>query len=98
MIERTKPTRLGPTEIEAVLTELGDEWRMVESTLERHWTFQNFEETMAFVNQVFELAQTLDHHPDIHIEYLEVTLNLWTHITGGITDRDVALATRLNEL
>ncbi len=71
---------------------------MVESTLERRWTFASFEHAMVFVNTVFNLAQELDHHPDIHIEYTEVTLNLWTHLTGGITERDVELAKRLSEL
>ncbi len=53
---------------------------------------------LAFVNRVGELAETEDHHPEIHIDYSKVTLRWWTHTAGGITDRDVELAGRSDEL
>jgi len=48
---------------------------------------------MAFVNRVAEAANETNHHPDIHVErYRNVRIVLTTHVTGGISDADVALA------
>ncbi|MBI4023016.1 4a-hydroxytetrahydrobiopterin dehydratase [Candidatus Berkelbacteria bacterium] len=98
MTDRVRPSQLSPTEIESVLAKLGGDWRLVDSTLERRWEFPSFDQAMAFVAAVALVAEEVDHHPDILIEYTKVTLNLWTHVTGGITERDVRLAHRLNEL
>ena len=45
-----------------------------------------------------ELAEAENHHPDIRIDYKNVTLRWWTHTAGGITDRDRELAARSAEL
>jgi len=69
-------------------------WNVVDEALERTFSFANFVEALAFVNRVGELAETEDHHPDIRIDYKNVTLRWWTHTAGGITDRDRELASR----
>ena len=54
---------------------------------------------MAFANRVAEAANAANHHPDIHIErYRSVRIVLTTHATGGISDADVDLARRIDEL
>ena len=73
-------------------------WSEVEDALERTFTFSNFREALGFVNRVGELAEAENHHPDIAVHYNRVTLRWWTHTAGGITDRDVELATRTNGL
>ena len=73
-------------------------WSEVEDALERTFTFSNFREALGFVNRVGELAEAENHHPDIAVHYNRVTLRWWTHTAGGITDRDVELATKTNEL
>jgi 4a-hydroxytetrahydrobiopterin dehydratase len=55
----------------------------------------DFEGAMAFVNHVAELAEAMDHHPDIDIRYSKVTLTLSTHDAGGLTGRDFALAGKI---
>ncbi len=47
---------------------------------------------MKFANRVADLAERADHHPDILINYREVTLTLSTHSEGGITQKDFNLA------
>ncbi len=47
---------------------------------------------MRLVNRVAALAESADHHPDILVQYRNVTLTLSTHSAGGLTDRDFALA------
>jgi 4a-hydroxytetrahydrobiopterin dehydratase len=75
-----------------------DGWSDVDNALERTFTFENFVEALGFVNRVGELAEAEDHHPDIRIDYKNVTLRWWTHTAGGITDRDRELATRSADL
>jgi 4a-hydroxytetrahydrobiopterin dehydratase len=67
-------------------------WNEVDNALERTFVFADFVEALAFVNRVGELAEAENHHPDIRIEYKNVTLRWWTHTAGGITDRDRELA------
>jgi 4a-hydroxytetrahydrobiopterin dehydratase len=75
-----------------------DGWSDVDNALERTFTFENFVEALGFVNRVGELAEAEDHHPDIRIDYKNVTLRWWTHTAGGITDRDRELASRSADL
>ena len=53
---------------------------------------------MRFVNRVADLAEVEDHHPDIFIHYREVTLTLWTHAAGGLTERDFKLAADIDRV
>jgi len=53
---------------------------------------------MAFVNRVADLAEVEDHHPDILIHYRDITLVLWTHVAGGVTERDLKLAADIARL
>lgn len=64
----------------------------------RRFRFPSFKEAITFVNQVAELAEEANHHPDILINYNRVTLTLTTHDEGGLTRRDFALATKINQL
>jgi 4a-hydroxytetrahydrobiopterin dehydratase len=75
-----------------------EHWNAVDDALERTFEFRDFREALGFVNRVGELAETENHHPDIAINYSKVTLRWWTHTAGGVTDRDVELASRSSEL
>jgi 4a-hydroxytetrahydrobiopterin dehydratase len=74
------------------------EWRRDGEALARTWTFASFAESMRFANRVAEEAERADHHPDIIISYRRVTLRLTSHDAGGITDRDVRLAGRVDAI
>ena len=75
-----------------------DGWTEVDGALERRFRFGDFAEALAFVNRVGELAEAEDHHPDISIHWSTVTLRWWTHVADAITERDVELAARTNDL
>jgi 4a-hydroxytetrahydrobiopterin dehydratase len=75
-----------------------DRWSEVDGALERTFTFPDFREALDFVNKVGEIAEAENHHPDVQLSYGRVTLRWWTHTAGGITDRDVELASRSGEL
>ncbi|MGD0444709.1 MAG: 4a-hydroxytetrahydrobiopterin dehydratase [Edaphobacter sp.] len=71
-------------------------WRLQAGKLVREWTFNDFVEAMAFVNRVATLAEAAGHHPDIDIRYNHVLLGLISHDAGGITERDMAMANRID--
>lgn len=78
-------------EIEHSLATL-PEWAEIGGSIQRTYDFGDFVEAMAFVNKVAERAEADQHHPDILIRYNKVTLTLSTHDAGGITSKDIALA------
>jgi 4a-hydroxytetrahydrobiopterin dehydratase len=88
---------LDDTQIRAALAELPD-WRLVGGRLEREFHLDDFAAALAFVNRIAEVADDLDHHPDVAIHWGDLTLSLWTHAVGGITRRDVRLARAIEAL
>lgn len=86
---------LTPVEIEDVLR-ANPAWKMDDGKLVREWTFKDFTEAMAFVNQVATIAEGANHHPDIDIRYNKVLLALVSHDAGGITQRDADMASRIS--
>ena len=58
------------------------------SKIIKEYSFQDFKIAMNFVNKVAELAEQLNHHPDIHISYNKVRIESWTHDTGRVTEKD----------
>jgi len=66
--------------------------------IRRRFTFKNFQAAMKFVNAVAERAILEDHHPDIHIAWNKVTLELWTHAIGGLSESDFILAAKIDVL
>lgn len=72
------------------------EWSELNGAIQRTFQFQDFAASMLFVNKVADLAEAADHHPDILVRYNKVTLTLSTHDAGGITDKDFALAKRVD--
>jgi 4a-hydroxytetrahydrobiopterin dehydratase len=86
-------------ELEALHGELHTSWRVIdEHHLERDYKFKNFREALAFTNRVGELAETLGHHPDIHLAWGKVRLQLWTHKIGGLSTNDFVLAGHIDQL
>ncbi len=75
------------------------EWREEGAELVRDFEFANFEDALAFVNRVGEVAEELNHHPDILVHgWNKVRLTLSTHSEGRVTDADHTLAGRIDGL
>ena len=75
------------------------EWRQEGETLVRDLKFKDFAEAMAYVNRVADLAEEVDHHPDILVHgWNNVRLSLTTHSAGGLTDNDHEMARRIDAL
>ncbi len=74
------------------------QWKLKDIVLERSFEFKGFEEAMDFVNKVAKIAQQQNHHPDIHIYYNKVALELSTHKINNLTEHDFILAAKINSL
>jgi 4a-hydroxytetrahydrobiopterin dehydratase len=83
--------KLSQQQVEAKLGDLPD-WSLSGDALQRTFRFDDFISAMAFVNRVADLAEEVQHHPDIMVRYNKVTLTLSTHEAGGLTEKDFDLA------
>ena len=67
--------------------------------IRKDWTVKNFLAGMAFFEKVAEVAEADAHHPDIHLEsYKNVSIELWTHAIGGLSENDFILAAKIDQL
>ena len=73
-------------------------WNLHGNAIERVFDFPNFVEAMGFVNRIAEAAEAMNHHPDITINYNKVKLSLMSHDSGGVTQRDLRMAGKINEI
>ncbi len=73
-------------------------WIQKDASLERDFELGDFDHALAFVNRVADLARREDHHPDIHLSYDTVRLELSTHKVGGLSERDFELARKIDSL
>ena len=88
---------LSDAEIEEHLS--GSEWRREGAAIARDWHFGDFARAMVFVNQVADVAEAANHHPDILVHgWNRVRLSLTTHAHGGLTVADFALAEQIDSL
>ncbi len=74
------------------------EWELGKKALTRTFEFDSFMEGIDFVNDVAEIAEELDHHPDIDVRFDKVNLTLTTHDEGGLTAPDFQLASKIDNL
>ena len=91
------PELLKPDAAKALLKKV-PEWELEKKHIERTFEFDDFSESIDFVNGVAEVAEDEEHHPDIDIRYNKVRLVLSTHSKGGLTELDFALAERIDTL
>lgn len=90
-------TKLSESEVQNKLKNLPG-WTLENGEITRSFKLGSFPAALVFVSAVGHLAESANHHPDILIKYKNVKLSLVTHDAGGLTDKDFALATRINDL
>jgi 4a-hydroxytetrahydrobiopterin dehydratase len=73
-------------------------WDEVDGKLVKVVKKADFAEALAYVNRVGALAEERNHHPDIEISWNTVTLRLWSHSAGAVTDADRSLADAIDGL
>lgn len=89
--------KLSEDAIQTVLTQMPG-WSVADGMLRKTYQFSTFPDGIAFVNRVADLAEDAGHHPDIDIRYSTIIVGLSTHDEGGITEKDISLARRIDGL
>jgi 4a-hydroxytetrahydrobiopterin dehydratase len=89
--------QLSTDDVVRALAEL-DGWAGDTSQLRRSVKAPSFAAGIRLVDAVAKVADEMDHHPDIDIRWTTITFTCSTHSAGGVTELDVALARRINEL
>ena len=87
--------KLSPSQIEE-WTAAHSRWKFKDNGIRKHYMFPSFRSAIVFVNRVATIADEEGHHPDIQIRYDRVSLHLWSHDAGGVTERDLQLAERID--
>ncbi len=91
-----KPTLLSADELTEALAALPD-WAGDTSALTRTVQAPSFPAAIDLVRRVADVAEEMNHHPDIDIRWRNVTFTLATHVSGGVTALDVDLAGRIDD-
>jgi len=85
-------------EIDRALASELPQWRQDGDTITRSVKAASFMDGIRLVQRVAEVAEDLDHHPDIDIRWTTVRFTLSTHAVGGLTSRDLRLAGDIDRL
>ncbi len=83
--------------IDAGVAEL-DGWSGGTDSISRTVSLPTFMAAIIVVDRVAVVAEDMDHHPDIDIRWRKLTFTCATHSAGGVTDRDLTLARRIDEI
>jgi 4a-hydroxytetrahydrobiopterin dehydratase len=73
-------------------------WRLEAGTIRRTYKTSGWRATLMIVNTIGHLAEAAWHHPDLAVNYSKVVVKLSTHDAKGITDRDFALAEKIEDV
>jgi 4a-hydroxytetrahydrobiopterin dehydratase len=87
---------LSAEEIAPLQKRLGSDWTVVNNHhLEKEFRFPDFKAALDFTNRVGEIAEAQGHHPDIHLAWGLVKIQIWTHKIMGLTESDFVLAAKI---
>jgi 4a-hydroxytetrahydrobiopterin dehydratase len=78
-----------------------DGWRLSDDgqRIIKDWVVKNFMAGIEYFNRVAQLAEAEGHHPDLHLRgYRNVTIELYTHAIGGLSENDFILAAKIDKL
>ena len=75
-----------------------DGWKLKEDKIKKYYKFADFAGALAFVNKVGEIAERLDHHPDIKFGWGYAKVKTTTHDRDGVTDFDIELARQVDAI
>lgn len=73
-------------------------WATKDDKLYKEFKFDDFKSALEFVNKVGDLAEEMNHHPDIEFGWGYAKVSLFTHSAGKITDKDHTLAQKIDAI
>ena len=91
--------RVAPDEVSRLLATLpGYKADMLVGSISKVYEFDDFYETMAFVNALAYIAHVEDHHPDLAVSYNRCGVTFTTHAIGGLSENDFICAAKIEAL
>jgi 4a-hydroxytetrahydrobiopterin dehydratase len=91
------PSRLSPEDVTAALNDL-PLWSGGTDGIERTIRLPSFRAAVEAIGMIADVAEEMDHHPDIDLRWTKVRVAVVTHSAGGLTELDLALARRVDAL
>jgi len=88
---------LDDTEIGRLLAEVPG-WKLVHGEIAKTYSFQNYYQTMAFVNAAAWVSHQENHHPDLEVGYSKCRVRYSTHSVGGLSENDFVCAAKIDAL
>jgi 4a-hydroxytetrahydrobiopterin dehydratase len=73
-------------------------WEIKDGKLTKAFTFDGFIGAVRFVDRIAPVAESEGHHPDLHVSWGRVVVELTTHSAGGLTVKDFKLASLIDKL
>ena len=90
---------LGAERIAELLRELEPGWESVRGHhLRKTYKSKDFKSSLAFVNRIGAMAEEQGHHPDLHLAWGKVVVEIWTHKIDGLTESDFIFAAKCDRL
>jgi len=81
------------------MKELPEGWQILDGKkLTKEFLFTDFIRAMSFVDMMADVAESEGHHPDIHIHYNKVQIELMTHAIGGLSENDFIVAAKIEQM
>ncbi|WP_435155325.1 4a-hydroxytetrahydrobiopterin dehydratase [Haladaptatus sp. DFWS20] len=81
-----------------IQTRMPNGWEREDDEIVRNYEFDDYLKGVAFASEIGEISEEEFHHPEIIIGYKEVEVRLTSHEAGGITDKDVEMAERFDDV
>lgn len=95
---KTRETALSDAEVKAWLTANLPKWKLEDGWIRRTYKTASWKGTMMLINTVGHLAEAAWHHPDLTASYAWVEVRLMTHTAKGITNKDLELARKIEDV
>ncbi len=74
------------------------DWKIEDKHIEKTFTFADFAQAIDFANKIAKVAEEENHHPELHISWGKVRVELYTHKIGGLSENDFILAAKIDKL
>ena len=89
---------LSNDEIDSKIADLDNGWELKDGKIVKSFQFTSFIDAIEFVNEIARIAERLDHHPIININWKTVKLSLKSFDVDAITKRDIGLAEEIEKV
>ncbi len=71
-------------------------WQVVEGKkLQREFVFKRYLDSVEWIGRIAQIAEAERHHPDLHVFWRRIVVEVWTHSAGGLTENDFILAAKI---